>query len=306
MYLQSSWGPRASESWWWVPEWRGWGPRWRCVATGTRSRWSSGRDAIASRSRCRRSSGTAGARPRCATAMPSSPGSTACSAARIPTCWPICSTPGATEMRIDREPAADHDRPVATPDDEELVMLACRRTTFEWVLRRSVLASERCTIRDGVAVDGLPRSQAPTGVPVVTGVVHERGRRSLPTSRSWRAAGACDAARLARGDRRGSGRRGGRGHRHRLLLPLLRAAARRGAAAARRADRRRPRLPEVRDLPRRQRAPSRSRSPRRPTTATCATALEHARGVRRDGHVAPRDEGRGSIRRSHDRSPAST
>jgi len=39
--------------------------------------------------------------------------------------------------------------------DADLVALACRRTTFEWVLRRTVLAREHVALRDGVAVDGL-------------------------------------------------------------------------------------------------------------------------------------------------------
>jgi len=34
-------------------------------------------------------------------------------------------------------------------------MLACRRTTFEWVLRRTVLAAPHVSLLDGVAVDGL-------------------------------------------------------------------------------------------------------------------------------------------------------
>jgi 2-polyprenyl-6-methoxyphenol hydroxylase-like FAD-dependent oxidoreductase len=41
------------------------------------------------------------------------------------------------------------------PGDEDLVMLASRRTTFEWVLRRSALETERVEIRDGVTVTGL-------------------------------------------------------------------------------------------------------------------------------------------------------
>ncbi len=62
---------------------------------------------------------------------------------------------GATEMRfadnlpveiVDREPRAG---------DEDLVALACRRTTFEWVLRRIVLATDTVTLRHGMVVDGL-------------------------------------------------------------------------------------------------------------------------------------------------------
>jgi 2-polyprenyl-6-methoxyphenol hydroxylase-like FAD-dependent oxidoreductase len=76
---------------------------------------------------------------------------------------------GATEMRftddlpveiIDRDPR---------PGDEDLVALACRRTTFEWVLRRKVLATDAVTLRDGVTVEGLMAEPSEAG-PVVTGV----------------------------------------------------------------------------------------------------------------------------------------
>jgi 2-polyprenyl-6-methoxyphenol hydroxylase-like FAD-dependent oxidoreductase len=75
---------------------------------------------------------------------------------------------GATEIRftddlpvdiVDREPR---------PGDEDLVALACRRTTFEWVLRRIVLASDMVTLRHGVVVDGLVAE--PGQPPLVTGV----------------------------------------------------------------------------------------------------------------------------------------
>ena len=50
---------------------------------------------------------------------------------------------GATEMRFaDNLPVDIVDRD-PRPGDEDLVALACRRTTFEWVLRRIVLADRR-------------------------------------------------------------------------------------------------------------------------------------------------------------------
>ena len=55
------------------------------------------------------------------------------------------------------------------PEDDELSMLACRRTTFEWVLRRAALAEGRVEFRTGVAVNGLVAEQTST-VPRVTGV----------------------------------------------------------------------------------------------------------------------------------------
>ena len=39
--------------------------------------------------------------------------------------------------------------------DDDLALLACRRTTFEWVLRRAGLRTERIDLRDGVKVTGL-------------------------------------------------------------------------------------------------------------------------------------------------------
>ncbi len=75
---------------------------------------------------------------------------------------------GATEMRFgdDLPPTiVDFQR---QPGDDELVMLACRRTTFEWVLRRTALANGRVEFRTGVAVDGVIAE--PGEVPHVTGV----------------------------------------------------------------------------------------------------------------------------------------
>jgi 2-polyprenyl-6-methoxyphenol hydroxylase-like FAD-dependent oxidoreductase len=78
------------------------------------------------------------------------------------------------------------------PGDEDLVALACRRTTFEWVLRRSVLAQPHVELCHGVAAQA---PDAGTGsVPRVTGidgraadlVVDARGPRS--SSDDWLAA----------------------------------------------------------------------------------------------------------------------
>lgn len=80
---------------------------------------------------------------------------------------------GATEMRFGDDlpdTITNFEREAA---DDELVMLACRRTTFEWVLRRAALAEGRVTFRTGVGVDGLltePGSSTDAPVPHVTGV----------------------------------------------------------------------------------------------------------------------------------------
>jgi 2-polyprenyl-6-methoxyphenol hydroxylase-like FAD-dependent oxidoreductase len=62
---------------------------------------------------------------------------------------------GATEMRFaDDLPVEITDRD-PLPGDDDLVALACRRTTFEWVLRRTVLATDGVTLRHGAVVEGL-------------------------------------------------------------------------------------------------------------------------------------------------------
>jgi 2-polyprenyl-6-methoxyphenol hydroxylase-like FAD-dependent oxidoreductase len=80
------------------------------------------------------------------------------------------------------------------PGDEELVALACRRTTFEWVLRRLVLAERGVELRHGVAATALDAVTTTASVPRVRGVdgiaadlvVDARGPRS--SSDGWLAA----------------------------------------------------------------------------------------------------------------------
>ena len=60
------------------------------------------------------------------------------------------------------------------PDDAELSMLACRRTTFEWVLRRAVVDGGQVEIRTGVGVAGLTFDAA-ASTPTATGVRLENG-----------------------------------------------------------------------------------------------------------------------------------
>ncbi len=55
--------------------------------------------------------------------------------------------------------------------DEDIVLLACRRSTFEWVLRRHILDTGLVDFRDGITVTGLSSVRDPgTGLPRVTGV----------------------------------------------------------------------------------------------------------------------------------------
>ncbi len=83
---------------------------------------------------------------------------------------------GATEIRFtDLMPPSLDDLSPA-PGDEDLVMLACRRTTFEWVLRRTVAREGRVEILTGSGVEDLkigPRGDSLP--PPVTGVVLEDG-----------------------------------------------------------------------------------------------------------------------------------
>jgi 2-polyprenyl-6-methoxyphenol hydroxylase-like FAD-dependent oxidoreductase len=87
---------------------------------------------------------------------------------RYPDVYEALLREGATELRFGEGlPPTITD---FTPQlgDDELTMLACRRTTFEWVLRRFALDEGNVTLRTGVAVDGLLAE--PADVPTVTGV----------------------------------------------------------------------------------------------------------------------------------------
>ncbi len=86
---------------------------------------------------------------------------------------------GATELRF-MDMLPEHMDRTPQQGDEDLVALACRRTTFEWVLRRIVTASNGIEIMHGTPVTAL-RALRPaagtdlTGTPTVTGVVLSDG-----------------------------------------------------------------------------------------------------------------------------------
>src|SRR5688500_9821517 len=61
---------------------------------------------------------------------------------------------GATELTIAEMLPVGMD-PTPFPGDEDLAMIACRRTTFEWVLRSKVLEQDHVSFRDGVSVEAL-------------------------------------------------------------------------------------------------------------------------------------------------------
>ena len=78
---------------------------------------------------------------------------------------------GVEELRFEdlaRE-ALGQDDLAFVPEDDEIVLLACRRITFEWALRRHVLDSGQVRFRDGVEVQGL-EAVASGSLPRVTGV----------------------------------------------------------------------------------------------------------------------------------------
>ncbi|UDY34584.1 FAD-dependent oxidoreductase [Dermatobacter hominis] len=89
---------------------------------------------------------------------------------------------GATEMRfLDMPPEGMAIEP--EPGDEDLVGLAVRRTTFEWVLRRAALAEGDVELLHGTAVSALRTTPGATGdevdrsgPPLVVGVEVDDGR----------------------------------------------------------------------------------------------------------------------------------
>jgi 2-polyprenyl-6-methoxyphenol hydroxylase-like FAD-dependent oxidoreductase len=92
--------------------------------------------------------------------------------ARAPDVYSSLLDAGATELRFtDHLPdtLTDHE---PRDGDDELVAIACRRTTFEWVLRRAVLAEPGVELRHGVAAEGLAAEAVAdgSGVPRVVGV----------------------------------------------------------------------------------------------------------------------------------------
>ncbi|MEX2207910.1 MAG: NAD(P)-binding protein [Myxococcota bacterium] len=78
---------------------------------------------------------------------------------------------GAEELRFTEIAKRTMPDAVFEPGDADMTLLAVRRITFEWVLRRHVLDSGRVTFRDGDQVTGLAVERDPdTGLPRVFGV----------------------------------------------------------------------------------------------------------------------------------------
>jgi len=77
---------------------------------------------------------------------------------------------GATEMRFGDSLPDTMDSFEREPGDDELVMIACRRTTFEWILRRAVMAEPNVTFLTGNAVTGFLADEKDNAIPLVRGV----------------------------------------------------------------------------------------------------------------------------------------
>lgn len=77
---------------------------------------------------------------------------------------------GAEELRFTDRAKELFDEPTFEDGDDDIVSLACRRITFEWVLRRHVIDSGLVDFRDGVEVTRLEATPANGAPPRVTGV----------------------------------------------------------------------------------------------------------------------------------------
>ena len=82
---------------------------------------------------------------------------------------------GATEIRFCDNPPPEMADRQPRDGDEDLVALACRRTTFEWTLRTIVVALHDVTLLHGTAVDALTATQQ-DGRVRVNGVVTDGGQ----------------------------------------------------------------------------------------------------------------------------------
>jgi 2-polyprenyl-6-methoxyphenol hydroxylase-like FAD-dependent oxidoreductase len=101
---------------------------------------------------------------------------------RVPELYAKLLEHGATPMPFSALVKKHFTDPELLPEDDDVTLLACRRITFEWVLRRHVLDSGRVDFRDGVKVTGLLATPGEGDAPpVVTGVraVDADGEREI-------------------------------------------------------------------------------------------------------------------------------
>jgi 2-polyprenyl-6-methoxyphenol hydroxylase-like FAD-dependent oxidoreductase len=83
---------------------------------------------------------------------------------------------GASELRMTDRPPLTLPPLDPEPGDEDLVALGCRRTTFEWVMRRAILASGRVRFVPGAVVRNL--LSLPVQPPAVRGVRYQVGEET--------------------------------------------------------------------------------------------------------------------------------
>jgi len=86
------------------------------------------------------------------------------------------SAAGVTELRFTDDLPPEMESFTPEPEDDELVALACRRTTFEWVLRGKVMDERGARLVHGLAAE-VRWSTGPGGIPVATGVTLSDGAR---------------------------------------------------------------------------------------------------------------------------------
>ncbi len=203
---------------------------------------------------------------------------------------------GRERDRVHREPARDADRPLPPRRRRR----AGRARVPAHDVRMGVAPSRAGRARRHARPR---RRRAHPRRAAGPGPDRRRCRRLGCRPRGRRTRAALVVGRVARGDRRRARRRRGARERHRVLLALLPRPRRAGGAALRRADGCRPRLFEVRDLPRRQRHVLdhvRDRARRRGAPARA----RRRGGIRDGGPVAPRDRpvaDRGGRRPDHRR-----
>jgi 2-polyprenyl-6-methoxyphenol hydroxylase-like FAD-dependent oxidoreductase len=97
-------------------------------------------------------------------------------AARAPDVLAALLAAGATELRFADPPPATLIGFEPQARDEDLVALACRRITFDWVLRRAVLNEPGISLEGAATVTGLLTRRAGSGVPHVVGVQTDAGQ----------------------------------------------------------------------------------------------------------------------------------
>lgn len=89
----------------------------------------------------------------------------------VPDLYAALLAAGAEQMRFHDMVRPFFADPAFLPEDDEIVLLACRRITFDWALRSFLERQGRVEFRDGVEVTGFSAVRDPSAsIPRVTGV----------------------------------------------------------------------------------------------------------------------------------------